>query len=85
MEVDGIRNRFDLVGVKDGTIYLIEVKNGVNARMTKNQSINIPKLQNHRSSFIPVGENSSRIDYFKSSTINRTPYSGKFEVLYRQY
>ena len=85
VEVDGVRNRFDLVGVKDGKIYLIEVKNGANAKMTKNQSINIPKLQNHRSSFIPIGGNAGNIKEFIPYIQNKTPFNDNFDVIYRQF
>lgn len=85
VEVDVIRNRFDFVGSKDGIIYLYEVKNGIHAQMTTNQKINISKLQNHRSLFIPVGNNAAKIKIFKPFVTSKTPYMGDFRVVYRQY
>lgn len=53
--------------------------------MTTNQKINIPKLQNHRSLFIPVGNNAAKIKIFKPFVTSKTPYMGDFRVVYRQY
>ena len=63
IEIDGIRNRFDFVGEKDGVLHLFEVKNGPHARLTTNQKININKMMRFKSSFIPRGKNASFVTY----------------------
>ena len=85
IEVDGVRNRFDFVGMKNGKIYLYEVKNGPYARPTKNQLINIPKLHESGASFIPIGKNASSIPEFNSFEMKRMPFTGDFEVVYIHY
>ncbi|MCR4915899.1 MAG: FG-GAP-like repeat-containing protein [Prevotella sp.] len=83
--VDGVRNRFDFVGKKDGVICLYEVKNGPSAHFTKNQTINIPKLQNKQATFIPVGKNALKVEDFIPYVNSRTPFSGQFDVKVRWF
>lgn len=85
VEIDGIRNRFDFVGKKDGVIHLFEVKNGPYASPTKNQSINIPKLMNQNAKFIPVGKNAQFISDFNTYVLTKTPYNGNIKIVYIHY
>lgn len=84
IEVDGVRNRFDFVGVKNGELHFFEVKNGPYARMTPHQKINIPKLQ-QGASFIPVGRNAAEINYLRSFVLTRSPYNKKIVINYIHY
>lgn len=81
VNLNGVCNRFDFVGEKDGTLYLFEVKNGPTARMTPNQKINIPIMRKQTPPFIPIGENAKSIKYFKIGQ----PYTDKYIVIYRHY
>lgn len=85
VEVDGIRNRFDFVGEKDGFLQFFEVKNGPSAHFTKNQRINIPKLKDQGATFIPVGKNASEVDALKPFVLKKQPYTGKFKINYIRY
>ena len=84
VEVDGIRNRFDFVGEKNGVLHLFEVKNGPYARMTPHQKINIPKLE-QGASFIPVGKNAENITYLRPFVLRKIPYNGDFVIQYIYY
>ena len=45
-DVGGVRTRADIVAARpDGTVYLIEAKNGPYANLTKNQKIAYPILR----------------------------------------
>ena len=82
IELVGVRNRFDFVGLKDSKYYLFEVKNGPHARMTLNQSINIPKMSvSNPPAFIPRGNNAS---FVRGFTVGK-PFTGKYVVIYRHY
>ena len=81
VKVDGIMNRFDFVGIKNGKLYLFEIKNGLHAKPTLNQRINIPRLMLEKPSFIPVGKNAMRVPQFNVGQ----PYTGKYIVVYRHY
>ena len=84
VEVGGVRNRFDFVGLKDNVLHFYEVKNGPYARMTPNQAINIPKLQ-QGASFIPVGKNAAEIIKLKPFVLTKSPYNGNYAVHYIHY
>lgn len=80
IEVENIRTRVDFVGYdKYGEFQLFEVKNGPYARMTTNQQIVIPKLQ-QGITFIPYGQNAIRAGL----TIN-VPYTREFHFNYIHY
>ena len=66
IELNGVRNRFDFVGEKDGLLHLFEVKNGPTARMTPNQKINIPIMQKQTPPFIPIGNNAKNVPAFNN-------------------
>lgn len=85
VEVDGLRNRFDFVGEKNGVLYLYEVKYGPKAHLTNNQKINIPKLQNKQATFIPIGKNAMKVKDFIECAKSRTPFSGLFDVTVRWF
>ncbi|WP_146362209.1 hypothetical protein [Arthrobacter yangruifuii] len=56
-DVGGVRTRVDIVAERpDGTVYLIEAKNGLHTGPTKNQKIAYPILREMGG--IPVGERS---------------------------
>ena len=80
VEVNGVRNRFDFVGEKDGVLHFFEVKNDPHAHFTKNQSINIPILKNKKSLFIPVGKNATEVDALKPFALKKAPFTGDFQV-----
>lgn len=63
IELDGIKNRFDFVGEKDGMLHLFEVKNGPTARLRGNQLINIPKMMQSKPPFIPKGGNATFVKF----------------------
>ena len=79
----GVRNRFDFVGKKGEYLYLFEVKNGPTARMTPNQKINIPIMQNQTSPFIPIGNNAKNVPAFNNLVGGK--YTDKYIVIYRRY
>ena len=85
VDVDGVKNRFDFVGEKDGMLYLYEVKNGPSAHFTKNQKINLPKIQNGGINFIPVGKNALDVPHFRYYVNKHIPYDGKFTVTIRWF
>ena len=84
VEVDGICNRFDFVGKKNGVLHLFEVKNGPYAHMTPHQKVNIPKLK-QGASFIPVGKNAEEIINLKPFVLTKSPYNGGFVIHYIHY
>ena len=55
------------------------------SRMTPNQAINIPKLQQFESSFIPIGKNALKVPQFRPFVQSRTQYQGDFIVIYTHY
>ena len=69
IELNGVRNRFDFVGEKDGLLHLFEVKNGPTARMTPNQKINIPIMQKQTPPFIPIGNNAKNVPAFNNLVV----------------
>ena len=83
IELNGVRNRFDFVGEKDGLLHLFEVKNGPTARMTPNQKINIPIMQKQTPPFIPIGNNAKNVPAFNNLVGGK--YTGKYIVIYRHY
>ena len=85
IKLEGVKNRFDFVGKQDNLLYLYEVKNGPSARMTINQRINIPKMQQYKPSFWPKGKNALKIPEFRFSIINNQPYGGDYIVIYKHY
>lgn len=85
IELEGVTNRFDFVGKQDNLLYLYEVKNGPSARMTINQRIIIPKMQQYKPSFWPKGKNALKIPEFRFSIINNQPYGGDYIVIYKHY
>ena len=78
-----IRNRFDFVGELDGNLHLFEVKNGLGAGFTPNQTINLPKLIQNNPRFIPVGNNALNVPQFKN--IIGKPYSGNYIIVIKHY
>ncbi len=85
VEVDGVRNRFDFAGTKNGELYLFEVKNGPYSRPTPNQLRNIPKLFEHSSSFTPIGRIAADIPVLRAFETNRVPFSGNYHIIYIHY
>ena len=83
VDLYGVRNRFDFVGKKGEYLYLFEVKNGPTARMTPNQKINIPIMQNQTSPFIPIGNNAKNVPAFNNLVGGK--YTDKYIVIYRRY
>ena len=83
IELNGVRNRFDFVGEKDGLLHLFEVKNGPTARMTPNQKINIPIMQKQTPPFIPIGNNAKNVPAFNNLVGGK--YTGKYIVICRYY
>lgn len=83
IELNGVRNRFDFVGEKNGLLHLFEVKNGPTARMTPNQKINIPIMQKQTPPFVPVGNNAKNVPAFNNLVGGK--YTGKYIVIYRHY
>ena len=81
IELDGVKNRFDFVGEKDGMLYLFEVKNGPHAGMTTNQKINIPKMILNKSKFIPQGKNALRVPKFSPGNL----YDKEYILIYKHY
>jgi len=61
IEVNGIKVRVDLVAEIDGKMTLIEVKNGLHAGFTRNQTIVYPKLLLEKPLVTPVGSNAKAI------------------------
>lgn len=70
VEADGVRVRVDIAMKLDGETYLIEVKNGPYARLTPNQSIVYPKM-NDNVPIIPFGKNATNVwpNYQAGTTI----------------
>ena len=62
-----------------------EVKNGPYASPTKNQLVNIPKLYQSGTSFIPIGKNAASIPEFFTFETKRIPFSGDYEIVYIHY
>lgn len=81
IELNGVRNRFDFVGVKNDIPYLFEIKNGPNAGLTPNQKINLSQLMQNKSTFTPVGKNALKVPMFKVGQ----PYSGPYIVVFKHY
>lgn len=83
VKVDGIMNRFDFVGEYNGKLHLFEIKNGIYAKPTINQQINLPKLMINKSNFIPIGGNAKYIN-FPGWKVNQ-PYKGDYIVIYKHF
>ena len=83
IELNGVRNRFDFVGVKNDIPYLFEIKNGPNARLTPNQKINLPQLMQNKPAFTPVGKNAMKIK-LPNFTVGQ-PYSEPYIVVFKHY
>lgn len=70
----------DFVGYdKDGTLHLFEIKNGPYAKLTYNQSLVVPKLQ-QGAAFIPYGKNAIR-----AGLPVKIPYTGDYNFKFIQY
>ena len=83
IELNGVRNRFDFVGVKNDIPYLFEIKNGPNVGLTPNQKINLPQLMQNKPAFIPVGKNAMKIK-LPNFTVGQ-PYSEPYIVVFKHY
>ena len=83
IELNGVRNRFDFVGVKNDIPYLFEIKNGPNAGLTPNQKINLPQLMQNKPAFTPVGKNAMKIK-LPNFTVGQ-PYLEPYIVVYKHY
>ena len=72
IEAGGVRARPDLlVQNADGTINFVEVKNGVNAALTKNQGIAYPAMRSVGG--IPRGANAAAADLTVGTFMKATP------------
>ena len=85
IEVDGIRVRPDLIGEKDGMLYIIEVKNGPKAGPTYNQKIVYPKLESGKTPFIPQGRNAMNVPQFQDILPSGSSYTGNYKFLMIKY
>ena len=85
IEVNSVKTRVDFVGEKDGILYLYEVKNGPYARLTPNQKVVIPQLQDFHKGFIPVGKNAMMINQLAPFVSNKQIYTGDFEFVLKHY
>lgn len=83
IELNGVRNRFEFVGVKNDIPYLFEIKSGPNAGLTPNQKINLSQLMQNKPAFIPVGKNAMNID-LPNFTVGQ-PYSEPYIVVFIHY
>jgi hypothetical protein len=73
LEVNGTRIRVDIVGEFEGKITFIEVKNGVSAGYTPNQTIALPKMIDGIP-VTPVGGNAANAGLIPGQTITKTQY-----------
>lgn len=94
VDVNGTRIRLDFVGRdSDGILHFFEVKYGPHARLTPNQKIAIPNLENNLKTFpsqrtlqiIPRGKNAMDIPEFKILVPTGQPFTGNYRVTIKRY
>lgn len=83
--IDGVINKIDIVGSKNGIPYLVESKNGLKAGFTKNQKINYPKMMTDHPPFKPFGGNALKVPMFKDLIPQNKSYEGPYILMIRHY